>query len=306
MFSIFMLAIIAVGFYFYKQNIESSARDTDETAQSSNGSLLEVLNQNNEELIDKVDNRTPVIFGLYGTDENESDVGRGDIIMVIKYDPQTKNAIIASIPRDTRVDIPGYGLDKINHAYAFGGQDLLDQTIENFLGLELDFSVKTDFDTFSKIIDDMGGVSVNAQKDFYWEGDTEPFIKQGQQFLDGFHALFYVRFRSDSDGDFGRIARQQEVVISLINALAEKGLKQLDELIEKYYNNGMDTNASLSKIQEYLNLGTRDSNVTYETYRLQTSGALIDGVWYEVYAQEDLDAIKALFADPNLNQDSWQ
>jgi LCP family protein required for cell wall assembly len=298
-----LITLGIAGSYIYNQKTEIKGQSSDN---SSSSSLLEVLDQNNEELIDKIDTRKTVIFGLYGTDERENDIGRGDIIMIVKYNPQTKNAVIASIPRDTRVEIEGYGLDKINHSYAFGGQELLDQTIENFLDVQLDFSVKADFETFASIIDDVGGVEVNAQKDFYRDEDGKLFIKQGEQVLDSRHALFYVRFRSDSDGDFGRIARQQEVVISLVNTLSKTSLQEIDNLIEKYYNNGMETNASFSKILEYINLGTRDSDITYETYRLNTGGALIDGIWYEIYTPEDLDTIKALFQDPDLNQDNWK
>lgn len=300
-----LVLICGIGMYLYNQNIISKNQSNSDSSGSSGGSLLDVLNQNNEELINKVDTRKTVIFGMYGTDEGEDDVGRGDIIMVVKYDPQTKTAVIASIPRDTRVEIPGYGLDKINHAYAFGGQELLDQTIENFLGIQLDFSVKTDFNTFSEIIDDVGGVKVNAKKNFYYENGSLA-VAAGEQTLNSVDALFYVRFRKDSDGDFGRIARQQEVVISLVDKLSKTSLQKIDMLIEKYYNKGMETNANLSKIQEYLNLGTRDTNITFETYRLNTSGALLDSIWYEVYTQEDLDTIKALFADSDLNQDNWE
>lgn len=293
------------GLYQYNQNTIVETQSSDVTSEHVDSSLLDVLNQNNEELINEVDTRKTAIFGLYGTDERTDDIGRGDIIMVVKYNPKTKVAVIASIPRDTRVEIPGYGLDKINHSYAFGGQELLDQTIENFLDIQLDFSIKTDFDTFSEIIDDVGGVSVNVQKNFYYE-DGSLAITSGKQILDSEDALFYVRFRRDSDNDFGRIARQQEVVISLVDTLSKTSLQKIDKLIEKYYNKGMNTNANLAKIQEYINLGTRDTDITFETYRLNTSGALIDDIWYEVYTQEDLDTIKALFQDEDLNQDNWE
>ncbi|WKY46948.1 LCP family protein [Eubacteriaceae bacterium ES3] len=306
LFSVIGLVILGgAGLYLYNQNNMSASQNTDTNAESSGGSLLDTLNQNNEELLKEVDTRKTVIFGLYGTDEREDEVSRGDIIMVVKYNPQTKVAVIASIPRDTMVEIPGYGLDKINHSYAFGGQELLDQTVENFLDIQLDFSVKTNFVTFSKIIDDVGGVFVNVQKDFHYE-DGSLAIAAGEQILDSEDALFYVRFRRDSDNDFGRIGRQQEVIISLVDTLSKTSLQEIDKLIEKYYNNGMETNANFSKIQEYINLGTRDTDITYETYRLNTSGALIDGIWYEVYTQEDLDTIKALFQDPDLHQDNWE
>lgn len=280
--------------------------NTDATQQQSGSSLQDVLNKNNEDLLKAVDTRKPVIFALYGTDEKTDETGRSDIIMVIKYDPSQKKFVMASIPRDSRVNVPGHGLDKINHAYAYGGRALSDQTIEELLGIKLDFSVNLDFDTFSKIIDQMGGVSVVAKKNYYYNQDNSLAIKEGKQILNGRDALFYVRFRYDEEGDYGRIARQQEVIKSLMESLSATSLKEKIKLIETFYNNGLETNASVSKIEEYVNMSSGDNNITYENYRLKTYSELIDGLWYELYNQEDLDFIKSLFNNQDQsNAASW-
>ena len=95
------------------------------------------LNNNNEELLKLVDIRKPIIFSIYGIDDKTTEDGRSDIIMVIKYDPTTKKMVIVSIPRDTMVDIPGYGMNKINAAYAYGGEELTDQVIEEFIRYQI-------------------------------------------------------------------------------------------------------------------------------------------------------------------------
>lgn len=280
--------------------------NTDATQQQSGSSLQDVLNKNNEDLLKAVDTRKPVIFALYGTDEKTDETGRSDIIMVIKYDPSQKKFVMASIPRDSRVNVPGHGLDKINHAYAYGGRALSDQTIEELLGIKLDFSVNLDFDTFSKIIDQMGGVSVVAKKNYYYNQDNSLAIKEGKQILNGRDALFYVRFPYDEEGDYGRIARQQEVIKSLMESLSATSLKEKIKLIETFYNNGLETNASVSKIEEYVNMSSGDNNITYENYRIKTYSELIDGLWYELYNQEDLDFIKSLFNNQDQsNAASW-
>lgn len=268
-----------------------------EDKEAGDGSLLETLNKNNEEILSKIDTRQAIVFALYGTDERAvDDVGRSDIIMVISYNPINKNCVMVSLPRDLRVNIPSYGLDKINHAYAYGGRALSDQTIEDLLGMTLDFSLKVDFETFSKIIDDFGGVLVNAKKDFPYN-DGRIAIKQGSNRLNGKDALFYVRFRSDADGDYGRIERQQEVLIALLDQISDLGIKKIDGLIKKYYNKGVETNASLAKLEEYLNLSSRDQEIIFENYRLETHSQLIDGLWYELYEQADLDAIKNILVE---------
>lgn len=110
--------------------------------------------------------------------------------MVVKYDPSIKKMAIVSLPRDLRVNVPGYSETKINHAYAYGVYELIDQVIEELLGIKLDFSIRLNFDTFSKIIDDVGGVSINAKKPFYnWE--EKLVISEGQQVINGKNALFY-------------------------------------------------------------------------------------------------------------------
>ncbi|WP_296559609.1 LCP family protein [uncultured Acetobacterium sp.] len=281
--------------------------DGDAPQDQADLSLQDVLNKNNEDLLKLVDTRKQVVFALYGTDEKTEETGRSDIIMVIKYDPTEKKLIMVSLPRDTRVNVPGYGMDKINHAYAYGGRILSDQTIEALLGIKLDFSVNLDFETFSKIIDKVGGVSVVAKKDFYYNEDNSLAIKQGKQILNGRDALFYVRFRKDEDGDFGRIERQQEVIKSLMEALSSTSLKQRINLIESFYNNGLETDANVSKIKEYVSMSSGDANISYESYRLNTYSEIIGGLWYEIYNQGDLDTIKNLFSNQEaVDPENWK
>jgi len=273
---------------------------------NTESSIQDVLGQNNEELNKIIDTRKTVVFAIYGIDDKYTEEGRSDIIMVIKYDPSAKKMVMVSIPRDLRIDIPGYGIGKINAAYAYGGSDLADQVIDELLGIKLDFSIELNFDTFSKIIDTVGGVTINAKKQFF-DSDNDLIIDAGKQILNGTKALFYVRFRSDSDVDYGRIGRQQEVVISLMEYLKTTSLKEKIRLVGTYYNNGIETNAKLSKLTDYIKMSNADENITYENYRLQTYSQVIDGLWYELYNQPDLDAVKNLFNNQEeMNLDNWK
>ena len=308
---VFILVVVVSLFIFANANdnigslFSSNNQKADLENETDPGSIEDVLNQNNEDLLELVDTRKTVVFAIYGTDERTDETGRSDIIMVVSYDPTQQKMVMASLPRDLRVNIPGYGLDKINHAYAYGGRELIDQTIEELLDIKLDFSVKLDFDTFASIINDTGGVRIIAQKDFY-KNENQLVISQGEQILDGKNALFYVRFRSDSDGDYGRIGRQQEVVKSLMHTLSTMSLKKKLQLIDNYYKNGVETDANVSKIKEYLNMSGGDSNLNFENYRLQTYSEIINGLWYEIYNQEDLETIKNLFVNSqDVNQENW-
>ncbi|WP_373484322.1 LCP family protein [Acetobacterium sp.] len=306
-----ILLIIGVFAYVFTSDNSNNRTESDNESNSSFNeeaslSIEDVLNKNNEDLLKFIDTRKTVVFAIYGIDDKTTEEGRSDIIMVIKYDPTVKKMVIVSIPRDLRVDVPGYGMTKINHAYAYEGEQLINQVVEELLGVKLDFSVKLNFDTFSSIIDDVGGVEINAKKQFLYD-DNSLAIDQGSQTLNGKDALFYVRFRSDSDVDYGRIGRQQEVVISLMEDLKSISTKEKIKLVTTYYDQGIKTDANLNKIIDYIKMSKADNDIVYENYRLPTYSEVIDGLWYELYRQEDLDMIKNLFdKKEEMNLENWK
>lgn len=165
-----------------------------------------------EELIKAKDKATILILGV---DIREDDVGRSDTMMIATIDPMYDQASLLSIPRDTRVRIYGYGFDKINAAYAYGGEPLAEKTVENFLGIDIDHYVIVNVHSFVKIIDAIGGVDIYVPKRMYYEdpwdddGGLVIDLYPGRQHMDGKTAVTYVRYR-DSEGDIGRVQRQQQ------------------------------------------------------------------------------------------------
>ncbi|SFF74214.1 transcriptional attenuator, LytR family [Halobacillus alkaliphilus] len=154
---------------------------------------------------------------LLGTDQRNAETARTDTIMILRYHPERKSLKLASIMRDTYVKIPGHGSNKINAAYALGGPELLRKTIAQNFDIPLEHYAMVDFSGFSHIIDTIapGGLEVSIKKDLNYQsegGDTVIDLNKGVQKLDGEELLAYSRFRSDSEGDFGRVERQQEVL----------------------------------------------------------------------------------------------
>ena len=167
-----------------------------------------------EELLTANDKTTIMIMGV-DPRELEHDVGRSDTLMIATIDPMLDKATLLSIPRDTRVHIERHGYDKINAAYAYGGEKLTKRTVEDFLGVNLDHYVLIDTRSFVKIIDAIGGVDIDVEKRMRYEdpydddGGLHIDLYPGMQHMDGKTAITYVRYR-DEEGDIGRIERQQK------------------------------------------------------------------------------------------------
>lgn len=155
---------------------------------------------------------------VLGVDERKNDKGRSDTMFVVTVDQNAGEAAILSIPRDTRVKIPGRGWDKINHAYAEGGYDLSRKSVEALFGVGIDYDVVVDFAAFYKIVDAVGGVDIDVEKRMYYEDPYDDLvinIRPGLQHMDGKTAIQYVRYR-DGDGDLGRIERQQKFLKAML------------------------------------------------------------------------------------------
>lgn len=142
--------------------------------------------------------------------------GFTDSISILSIDKNTKKVSLLSIPRDTRVQIAGKGVDKINSAYAYGDINTTIKTVENFLNVRIDYYILVDFTDFKKMVDTLGGITM----------DVEPHIsavrpelhgKTGMSKLTGEEALIYVRFRQDSQSEGGRIKRHQQAIKAIIN-----------------------------------------------------------------------------------------
>jgi len=162
---------------------------------------------------------------------------RADAIAFATIDIDHKIVRVMSIPRDTRVQIPGKGWDKINHAYAYGGVEKLRETVVNFLGLPVNYYVLVNYDTFPSIIDLIGGVEVDVERRMVYNdyaGKLFINIPKGFQKLDGKTALHYVRFRHDALGDIGRVKRQQEFIKAVLKKLQTPAMiPKIPELAQK-------------------------------------------------------------------------
>ncbi len=159
------------------------------------------------------------------TAEQRQDLGTGadeggartDTIMVLHTG--SGESTLLSIPRDSYVEIPGEGMNKINAAFSIGGADLLAETVEHNTGLRIDGYMEIGFGGFAQVVDAVGGVRICVKNDMQDE-KAHLDIKKGCQVLDGPTALGYVRARySDPKGDLGRAERQRQFLGALMGKL---------------------------------------------------------------------------------------
>jgi LCP family protein required for cell wall assembly len=176
---------------------------------------------------------------LLGTDlgPGRADSGRSDAIVLVRTDPDEHRLALLSVPRDLRVEIPGYGPDKVNAAYAFGGAALAIDTVESLTGLPVNHVAVVDFSTFGELIDALGGVTVDVPRRIVSNRFDCPYASQarcerwpgwqfpkGKQEMDGRRALVYARVRENTldpnESDLTRGGRQQQVVQAIVDELA--------------------------------------------------------------------------------------
>jgi len=156
---------------------------------------------------------------LVGIDEADSKdpkaAHRADSMLLCGIHTRTGAVSLLSIPRDTRVVIPGHGssFDKFGHAYAYGGPGMTVATVEDFLKIPVHHYVVAEWQGFIRVVDALGGVDLYVDADMNYEDPYQNLkihLKKGFQHLDGQQAGEYVRFRHDEMGDIGRVARQQK------------------------------------------------------------------------------------------------
>ncbi|MEI4273206.1 LCP family protein [Klenkia sp. LSe6-5] len=181
----------------------------------------------------------PVTFLLVGSDTRELVTGtelpdaRSDAIMVARLSGDRQHVQVISIPRDSWVDIPGYGMNKINAAYSYGGPALLIQTVEQVTGVRIDHYAAISFEGLISMTDALGGVDVDVPTTTSWGPYT---FTAGPNHLDGDAARWYVGQRYDlPGGDFDRVRRQQNYLRAMFGKLFAAGtfsdLSQVDSVL---------------------------------------------------------------------------
>lgn len=229
-------------------------------------------------------NNKSVNILLLGVDERKGDKGRSDTMILLSLNPKTNAMAMLSIPRDTYVNIPGRGMDKINHAYAFGDVALSVQTVEEAFDLPINFYARVNMEGFQQGIDALGGVTINNNQVFSQGGES---FTKGDLHLNGKQALKYIRMRKDDPrGDLGRNERQRNVVTAAMDEGASfSSITKIGEILNILGGN-VKTNLDMDKMRTLFS-DYRGTRKNIKTLEVSGTGQTINGIWY--YAVPDAE-----------------
>ncbi len=274
----------------------------------------ELPNTKNElKISDNAAKQDPQIISIafFGLDRRYKDeTSRSDAIMVITLDQKHKKIKISSIMRDSYVNIDGHGKTKINHAYAYGGPTLAVRTINENFDLNIRDYVAVDFYGLIKIIDSLGGFTLNIREDeVYWmnyyiyemaelENIPPPLITaSGEQKLNGMQAVAYTRIRYTAGGDQERTLRQRTVLSIVLNKIKETNLVNISNVVTQllpYTETSMSNGEIVKAFTSVYTFGI--NNIQQERFPKDgyAQGKTINGTWYFVF---DLEATKKQLHD---------
>ncbi len=233
---------------------------------------------------------------LIGSDSmSVGDHGRSDSLLILSLDIRHKKIKVTSLMRDIWLNIPGYGQDRFNAAYAYGGPKLTIETIERNFGIYIDRYAIVDFEGFSNIIDALGGIDLEltSSECSYinkYSGDPHTLRGSGIKHLTGLQALHYSRDRNSIGSDYDRTSRQRNVIKSVISKLKTANIAQITELISKI-GPMITTNLRTSEISRLATKSPTYLNYPMEEFRLPTD----DNVRNETYSQKMVLVINDIY-----------
>lgn len=290
LFVIFIFILLGAGLalgYAYYQVTQTAGN-----IQQERPAEQEVIREEPAELIQEEKPFSVLLLGIDSGVDTGSDSGRSDIMIFATVNPDSGNATMMSIPRDTLTEIAGLNQeDKINHAYAIGGVSMAANTVQSLLDVPVDYTVSVNMQGFEDIIDSLGGVQITALETF--SQDNYNFTAGEEVTLSGEMALAYIRNREVVGGDHNRQQRARQLINALISQAGSfSSLTNLPALIQTLEGN-VQTDLTFQEIRHLvMNYGNSINEV--DTIQLQTSTQMIDDIYYEIIDVSHLNEIQTL------------
>lgn len=247
-----------------------------------------------------------LLLGLDATVPNVR--ARSDSMILVTININAKTVTFTSFMRDSYVQIPGYAPNKLNHAYQYGGAELLCETLEVNFGVEVDGTVEIDFNSFVTIIDMLGGVDINlTEKEAWYLNHPYKGVTAGVNHLCGEWALEYARIR-EIDSDYQRTARQRTVLMALVSAYKDKPVNEMLDILDDIMPL-LSTDMTNEQMWEYgLKVVGILSSAKYTSQRIPVDGTFSQGnvqvrpglkAWfqYNIDFQANRDLLEDIFEE---------
>ena len=235
-----------------------------------------------QEKLVSADVNEPFYVLLVGSDSRSTELSgsRSDTNILVRVDPTRDQITMLSIPRDTKINIPGYGTNKFNAAYAYGGIAGVIDAVKNLTGIEVAHYAEISFEGVVDLVDAMGGVEVDVPVDIN-DPDAWGSVSAGTQTLDGEHALIFARSRQYADGDFSRTSNQRTLVTALVKKVLNLPVNEIPDTIQrcaKCVTTDMSVFDIYSLAVQFKNLG----ELTVYSAMVPSYTDYIDGVSYVI------------------------
>ena len=271
---------------------------------SKNDTDLGISKEFKEKIDSNPDIKNITNIALFGVDspDDKNENGRSDSIMILTIDNVHNKLKLTSIMRDSYVNISNHGMDKINHAYSFGGPELAINTLNSNFDLNINDYAMVNFSTLPEIIDKLGGVDINIKDYEIPSLSTYGIYSLGEYTLNGEQALTYCRIRYDGNGDYERTERHRAVLNSLFEKFKEQNVADymsLADTILPLVKTSLSTTEIIKTGTIILTSGMK--NLEQERFPTDeySSGEIIDDVFYLTFDKENVkDQIhKYIFED---------
>ena len=242
-----------------------------------------------EEVAQNLSNyRNIAILGIDARADTYSEGNRSDGIIIASINQKTNEVKLTSVYRDTYVDIEGYGLDKITHAYSYGGPQLALKTLNTNFDLNITEFVTVNFDAVKEIVDSVGGISMTITQ------EEVPHIKgidaPGTYVLSGEKALAYARIRHAEGGDYKRTERMRSVLTGVFNKARTFNARQLNDFVDKVLPK-VYTNVTKDEILDIIPKATKYKIVHSMGWPYEVRGITLDR-WYGVPVTLESNVVK--------------
>ncbi|UQS87031.1 LCP family protein [Nicoliella spurrieriana] len=298
-FVIIVLIILTAGLIYLYNAYNSAQKTFNQTFEAGDTNKLRNVSS-------VISQDKPFSVLLLGTDTGalgRDDTGRTDTMIVATINPKKENISLTSIPRDTKVTVPGDSqpYEKINAAYTIGGPSTAVQTVQNLLNVPIDFYAIINMGGLEKMVNAVGGVEVNPPLTFKYGAAN---VVKGQKVtLNGKQALDYSRMRhEDPTGDYGRQKRQREVLQKLVlKAMQISSLPRYKTILSSLKGN-LKTDITFD---DMVSMRARYGDATHhiKSDTLQGEDAMIDGIDYQVAPESELLRVSN-YIRKNLNLSS--